>query len=332
MTIFDRLAGALERISSELPLADAWRRLLACAIVFEMDAGEWSADADALIPPLHVLQQEGFLFAPAPVIAICVPGAAAIITSEQPTSVPKFVRGKTTYTNVDVRGPDALDATSWGVALAVDNIGEENVTRMHEAFGVGGDPTIVAFGAIAYPHEPDVDLPSEHIYVQASSMAVVGKKRYAIESLKDYEASNAEAASLLMSLRCGPILRRMAIINRPSHFIIERQHVSQLGKCSSRRIPRLRQRSTLRVLNLELVRMALRHDGKEESRERSDRAKAGDGADRARRPYFRRRHRRVLRSARFTHKQGQTVDVAACWCGPKEAVHGGYRYRVRLDL
>ena len=46
----------------------------------------------------------------------------------------------------------------------------------------------------------------------------------------------------------------------------------------------------------------------------------------------RRRHRRVLRSDVFKHKQGQTIIIPACWVGPEEKQIGNKIYRVRLDV
>jgi hypothetical protein len=47
-----------------------------------------------------------------------------------------------------------------------------------------------------------------------------------------------------------------------------------------------------------------------------------------RQAHTRRAHTRVLRSPRFRHKIGQTIRIAACWCGPKEWKQSGSIYRI----
>lgn len=49
-------------------------------------------------------------------------------------------------------------------------------------------------------------------------------------------------------------------------------------------------------------------------------------------PHERRAHYRRLESEFYTHKKGQTIVVASCWIGPKEAVVGNKKYRVIVDL
>jgi hypothetical protein len=49
-------------------------------------------------------------------------------------------------------------------------------------------------------------------------------------------------------------------------------------------------------------------------------------------PHPRRRHYRILRSDKFTHKQGQRILIPATWIGKSEVTMGNKIYKVRLDV
>lgn len=49
-------------------------------------------------------------------------------------------------------------------------------------------------------------------------------------------------------------------------------------------------------------------------------------------PHWRRKHFHTFKHERFTKKKGQTIVIPAVWVGPSEAVVGGKRYKVMLDL
>ncbi len=49
-------------------------------------------------------------------------------------------------------------------------------------------------------------------------------------------------------------------------------------------------------------------------------------------PHERRGHHRRLQSSRFVKAKGLTIWIKPMWVGPSEAVVGGNRYKVRLDL
>jgi len=49
-------------------------------------------------------------------------------------------------------------------------------------------------------------------------------------------------------------------------------------------------------------------------------------------PHPRRRHKRVLRSPRWGKRQGEVIDVKACWVGPTEIKDRHVIHKVRIDL
>lgn len=329
MSNFDRLARACERLSADdTAKFSGWSRAMREAMVFEIDEAHWSIEADALLPDLRGLIDEGFLFLPAPAIALDMKDSAVVIWGEERSYVSHIdLDGRVYHGHFPTR--------SWKCVLVMDS----NAREAGLCDVVGRDVASLICGTVEAPDDmpPGCEGYGPGLVVCPVAVVAVGEKGAyweprpvapLVDAPEPDEVTRQMQTNAAQSLgqAAHKALRAVAIINRPSHFVVERQHVKS-GRVARGRIARARQRPTYRLLNLELVRMTLRHDGREEEREAAAR-----GEHAKRRPYFRRRHRKVLRSEFYTNKRGQTVDVSACWCGPREATHGGYRYRVRLDL
>ena len=111
----------------------------------------------------------------------------------------------------------------------------------------------------------------------------------------------------------------MLINSDPEYFIFEKSPANP-RKPKAGRITRSPDRPRYIPLKPEAIRKVMG----------LNRSAADTGG--GKRPHERRRHWRLLKSERFTHKQGQRVLVDACWVGPSEAIVGKTRYRVRLDI
>lgn len=106
--------------------------------------------------------------------------------------------------------------------------------------------------------------------------------------------------------------------NTPNKFVVEREPVKK-QKIAKDRVARSHQRSKFILLDPKHIRKTIGNPTASEKRQ-------SPGA------HQRRRHERLLKSEKFTKKQGETILVPATWVGPTEKQEGNSIYRVRLDL
>ena len=118
----------------------------------------------------------------------------------------------------------------------------------------------------------------------------------------------------------GAALCEVMILNTPARFVFEIAPVKTREK--SKKILRTHERPTYTLLTPGEIKKRYGIDGTQRQ----------NGARGSVSPHPRRRHRRVLRSDVYTHKQGQTIIIPACWVGPEEKQIGNKIYRVRLDV
>lgn len=141
--------------------------------------------------------------------------------------------------------------------------------------------------------------------------------KLAIVGFMDRKSMGDEAAK-----ECGQnafvTMKEIVKINTMDRFILKTEPAS--GQKITKRIALSHERPKYTILRPGEIRKAM---GLPEPTE----SERGPNA-----PHWRRKHFHTFKHERFTKKKGQTIVIPAVWVGPSEAVVGGKRYKVMLDL
>jgi hypothetical protein len=116
------------------------------------------------------------------------------------------------------------------------------------------------------------------------------------------------------------IIEQLLFLNTPSKFVLE-VIPKKTRKFNSKRITITPDRPMYTLLTISEIQKKYGLGESEEIESRKSPV-----------PHPRRRHYRILRSDKFTHKQGERILIPAMWIGKSEVVMGNKIYKVRLDV
>lgn len=167
----------------------------------------------------------------------------------------------------------------------------------------------------------DVKKTAEELYRNRREMTTQQLRQALSELTKDIDELEAGMAFLTC---CLAVLSVLAI-NEPASFVVEERPLHE-----PREMPKTIRRSFDRphyiVLKPRQIRERFLYKNGIPDDERDD-----DGTPKVT-PHERRGHYRRLQSERFKQARGQVLWIKPMWVGVQEAVVGGNRYKVRLDI
>lgn len=120
---------------------------------------------------------------------------------------------------------------------------------------------------------------------------------------------------------CKYAMLSTAIINSPTHFIVEESQTTEKSKKTKKDIERSDNKPKYIIMTPGEIRKRFIR-----SADNTDPESTNPVASHERRGHYRR-----LQSERFTNARGRIIWIASTWVGPSEAVIGKTRYKVLLD-
>ena len=215
----------------------------------------------------------------------------------------------------------ALEDDCGVVLLHVDPNSEDN-TRNIEAFDLVcnqyGYAQLSVMMVDSLKYSGDRDAPIEiYAYDNYAYAALLDKNDDVVRVIKFPESTVSDSDKFR---NVGMAFYEVLILNTPDRFVFE--IAPTRIRENSKKILRTHDRPIYTLLTPGEIKKRYGMGGVQSQHA------AGGGIT----PHPRRRHRRVLRSDVFKHKQGQTIIIPACWVGPEEKQIGNKIYRVRLDV